>query len=219
MFHDGSYSSCTKLIADVGRARFDLDSTPMAELVQWADVIDSAGFPNAEMVVARREPELQLMTVIEHMGGDAFLSATVPRLLSEPLAEVARSADIRAAYEPLERTRGLFIDQVKRHAVQKGPVVCVDLTDETIDVAAKFVTYALYPTSAYSVVATRSKSKCKISVGYNPWSGVPRKHHIAAICERYGGGGHPVVGAVSVPASDVATAQRILHEITDALAT
>jgi hypothetical protein len=219
MFHDGAYTSCTKLIADVGRASFDLDPAPMAELVRWADLIDSAAFPSAEMAVARREPELQLMTVIEHMGGDAFLSATVPRLLSEPLADVARSADVQAAYAPLEQTHRAFVEQVKRHAVERGPVVCVDLTGETIEVAGKFVTYALFPKSAYSVIASRSKSKCKISVGYNPWSGVSRKHNIAAICERYGGGGHPVVGAVSVPASDVEGAQRILREIASVLAT
>jgi hypothetical protein len=217
MFHDGTYTSCTKLIADIGAKTFDLDPAPMAELVRWADVIDSAAFPNAEMAVARREPELQLMTVIEHQGGDAFLTANVPRLLSQPLAEVARAPEVQAAYEPLERTHKAFIEQVKRHAEKRGPVVLVDLTEETIEVAGKFVTYALYPESAYSVIATRSKSKCKISVGYNPWSGVPRTHNIAALCERYGGGGHPVVGAVSVPADDVAGAKRIAGEIVDAL--
>jgi hypothetical protein len=192
MFHDDHYGSCTKLIADVGAARFDLDPAPTAELVRWADIIDSAAFPSAEMAVARREPELQLMTVVEYTGGDDFLAKTVPRLLSEPLAEVARAPDIQAAYAPLLRTHESFIEQVKRHAEEKGPVVYVDLSSETIDVAGKFVTYALYPKSAYSVVVTRSKTKCKISVGYNPWSGVPRTHSIAELCERYGGGGHPV---------------------------
>jgi hypothetical protein len=218
-FHDGAYSSCTKLIADIGAARFDLDPAPMAELVRWADMIDSAAFPNAEMAVARREPELQLMTVIEHAGNDAFLTTHVPRLLSSPLAEVARAADIQAAYEPLERTHQAFVEQVKLHAEKHGPVVFVNLTTEIIEVAGKFVTYALYPKSTYSVIATRSKSKCKISVGYNPWSGVPRKHNIAAICERYGGGGHPVVGAISVPAEDVAGAERIAREIVTELST
>jgi hypothetical protein len=217
MFHDGAYGSCTKLIADVGAARFDLDPEPMAELVRWADLIDTASFPSAEMAVARTEPELQLMTVIEYMGNDDFLAKTVPRLLSEPLAEVARAPDVQAAYTPLLRTHTSFIEQVKLHAEVKGPVVYVDLSDETIEVAGKFVTYALFPKSAYSVVVTRSKSKCKISVGYNPWSGVARTHNIAELCERYGGGGHAVVGAVSVPADDVAGARRIGLEITSAL--
>ena len=86
----------------------------------------------------------------------------------------------------------------------------VDLSDQLIEVAGKFVTYALYPESAYSVMLSRSKSKCKISIGYNPWSPVPRTHNIAAICERHGGGGHPVVGAISLPGRARSTRRKAL---------
>jgi hypothetical protein len=218
-FHDGAYTSCTKLIADLGEKYFGLDSAPMAELVRWADVIDSAAFPSAEMAVARREPELGLMTVVEHIGGDAFLAEYVPRLLAEPLAEVASSPAVRDAFGPLKATHEAFVTLTSKNAVVHGPVVLVDLADEVVEVAGKFVTYALYPKSAYSVTLTRSKSKCKISVGYNPWSGVVRTHDISAICERYGGGGHAVVGAVALPAGDVDGARKIALEITRELGT
>lgn len=216
-FHDGAYSSCTKLIADLGSADFDLDPAPMAELVRWANLIDSASFPNAEMAVARREPELALMTVVEHGGDDAFLAEYVPRLLAEPLALVASSRPVREAFGPLKATHEAFVEKVKKNAVVHGPVVLVDLSGELVEVGGKFVTYALYPSSAYSVTLTRSKSKCKISVGYNPSSGVTRTHDIASICERYGGGGHAVVGAVALPADDVEGAKRIAREITTEL--
>jgi hypothetical protein len=97
-------------------------------------------------------------------------------------------------------------------------VVLVDLSGVVIDVAAKFVTYALWPESAYSVLLSRSDSKCKLSIGYNPWSPIKRKHNIAAICERHGGGGHPVVGAVSLPAAEVERARKLVREIADELA-
>jgi hypothetical protein len=217
-FHDGAYSSATKLIADVGAARFGLDPAPSAELVRWADMIDSAAFPSAAMAVERKEPELRLMTVVEHLGDDAFLARMVPRLLSEPLAEVARSAEVALAYEPLGRAHEAFIKLVEQRARALGPVVLVDLTDQLIDVAGKFVTYALYPESAYSVLLSRSKSKCKISIGYNPWSAIARTHNIAAICERYGGGGHPVVGAISLPAEKVDEAKALARSIAEELA-
>jgi hypothetical protein len=219
MFHDGTYSSATKLIADVGRDRFGLDLTATTELVRWADMIDSAAFPNAKMAVARVEPELQLMTVVEHLGDDAFLGKMVPRLLERSLYEVARSDDVVQAYEPLGRAHGAFVELVARRARVVASVVVVDLSDQLIDVAGKFVTYALYPESAYSVLLSRSKTKCKISVGYNPWSPVPRRHNIAAICERYGGGGHPVVGAISLPADRVEEAKALARTIAEELAT
>jgi nanoRNase/pAp phosphatase (c-di-AMP/oligoRNAs hydrolase) len=50
-------------------------------------------------------------------------------------------------------------------------------------------------------------------VGSNPWTHVPRTHNLSTICSRYGGGGHPVVGAVSLPSTDIAEARRIAHEI------
>jgi hypothetical protein len=218
MFHDGAYSSATKLIADVGRERFGLDPAPTEELVRWADMIDSAAFPNAKMAVERREPELKLMTVVEHLGDDPFLAKMVPRLLERPLFEVARSADVEQAYEPLGRAHESFVKLVEQRAQSVGGVVLVDLGDQMIEVAGKFVTYALYPESAYSVLLSRSKSKCKISVGYNPWSSAPRRHNIAAICERYGGGGHPVVGAVSLAADRLDEATALARSIAQELA-
>ena len=218
-FHDGTYTSCTKLIADVGAARFGLDSAPMADLVRWADMIDSAAFPSAEMAVDRKEPELRLMTVVESLGDDAFLTKLVPRLLSEPLAEVARAPDIDAAYEPIGAGHEAFVKLVTTHARESGPVVVVDLSDVVLEVAGKFVTYALFPKSAYSILLSRSKSKCKISIGYNPWSPLPRTHNIAAICERHGGGGHPVVGAISLAVDRVAEAKALVAQIASELAT
>ena len=107
---------------------------------------------------------------------------------------------------------------VEQRAKKQGIVVVVDVSDQLLDAAGKFVTYALYPESAYSILLSRSKSKCKISIGYNPWSPVPRRHNIAAICERHGGGGHPVVGAISLLASQVEEAKALVRSIAEELA-
>jgi hypothetical protein len=218
-FHDGAYGSCTKLIADIGARHFGLDPAPTADLVRWADMIDSAAFPSAGFAVARKEPVLQLMTVVEHLGDDGFLTKMIPRLLEEPMEAVAGSPEVVAAYAPLGEQHQAFIEMVRAKGVESGNVVLVDLSDRILDVAGKFVTYALYPQSAYSVILSRSKSKVKLSIGYNPWSPLPRRHNIAAICERYGGGGHPVVGAVSLPADAVTKAQEIARVIAAELAT
>lgn len=217
MFHDGAYSSCTKLIVDIGAKHFGLDPEPTRELVHWADMIDSANFPSAEMAVARVEPVLQLMTVVEHDGNDGFLADMVPRVLEEPLQDVATSKEVRDAFGPLQASRETFNRLVKERSVESHDVVLVDLGSENIEVAGKFVTYALYPTSLYSVILTRSSSKCKISIGYNPWSNKPRRHNIASLCERHGGGGHPVVGAISLPASELEKARAIAAELVEEL--
>lgn len=217
MFHDGAYGSCTKLIADIGAARFGLNVSGDADLIRWADMIDSAAFPSAEMAVARAEPVLHLMAVVEQGGDDRFLQTMVPRLLEEPLEEVARGADIHEKYAPLAAAHDAFVTLIREHAKVRGHVVVVDLSAASTDMAAKFVTYALWPESAYSVLLTRSPSKCKISIGYNPWSSIARTHNIAAICERHGGGGHPVVGAISLPANQAERARELMNEIVSEL--
>jgi nanoRNase/pAp phosphatase (c-di-AMP/oligoRNAs hydrolase) len=124
---------------------------------------------------------------------------------------------VTTEFQPLQASRDVFNTLVKERAVYNHGVVMVDLGDENIEVAGKFVTYALYPDSLYSVLLTRSASKCKISIGYNPWSRQPRRHNIAAICERFGGGGHPVVGAISLPANQLDRAREIAVGILDEL--
>src|SRR5260370_22270609 len=160
------------------------------------------------MAVLRSEPALWLMTVVENHGDDGFLTRIVPRLLTEPLEEVARSPEIQAKWLPLRDAHLGFADRVKDKSVPMGNVVYVDLSDAVIDVAGKFVTYALFPKSTYSVMVTRGRTRCKISVGYNPWSGQERRHDISQICRRHGGGGHAVSRAISLPPKQVERARR-----------
>jgi c-di-AMP phosphodiesterase-like protein len=64
---------------------------------------------------------------------------------------------------------------------------------------------------------TRAPQRTKISVGSNPWSPRPRTHNIATICERYGGGGHAVVGAISLGPDEVEKGRVVLKEIVEEL--
>lgn len=217
-FHDGAYGSCTKLIADIAKEKFGFEAPELKSLVEWADMIDRAAFPNAQMPVERAHPVLRLMTVVEHGGDDTFVGKMVPRFLMQSLEDIARSKEVERAYAPLAAEHQAYVERVKEKSRLQGPVVYVDLSDATLEVAGKFVTYALYPESIYSVVLSRSTSKCKISVGYNPWCQQPRRHNIARICERYHGGGHPVVGAVSTLAHELEKAQQIAREICEELA-
>ena len=217
VFWEPTYGSCAKLIADVAAARFGVDMSPLASLVGWADVIDSARFASAEAATSVDEPVLQLAAVIEHHGDGPFLNALVPQLLERPLVEVAAGEDVQARWAPIRAARDAFVHRVTRAAEVRGPVVLVDLTDAPLDVAAKFVTYARYPQCIYSVMLTKNRQHYKLAIGYNPWCGKPRGHDISAICRRYDGGGHPAVGACSFPLSTEARAHAAARSVADEL--
>jgi uncharacterized NAD-dependent epimerase/dehydratase family protein len=95
----------------------------------------------------------------------------------------------------------------------EGDVAFVDLARAGIEAGNKFIVYWLFPQARYTVVVSHDPKRAKVSVGSNPWARPERAHNIARICERYGGGGHPVVGAVSLDPSRLEEARRIAAEI------
>jgi hypothetical protein len=217
-FYDAAASSCTKLIAELARERFGIESPALGELVTWADRIDSARFRSAEEAVDRSDPVMRLVSVVEHYGDDAFLERFVPELLTRPLQEVAALPEVASRYRPLGKKHDRYVDRVKQSSLRQGRVVFVDLTEEVLDSVGKFVTYALFPDSVYSVVIGLLKNGPKISVGYNPWSGRPRDADISSICARYGGGGHPVVGGIAFSNAEIERARNVAREIAAELA-
>lgn len=213
MFFDPAYGSCARLIADVARETFGHEQPNLAELVRWAETIDTAGFATPEEAIDRSNPILRLASVIEHYGDDAFVTTWVPRLLERPLAEIAALPEIAQRYRPLGDKHQRFVERVKQSLERRGRVVFVDLTTTPIDSVGKFVTYALCPESVYSVIVALMSGGVKISVGYNPWSGQALDTDISAICARWGGGGHSVVGGIAFKTSELEQARQVARQI------
>lgn len=219
-FFDPNYGSCTKLIADVARDRFGLDLSDQSDLIHWAHVIDTAGFGNAATAVALREPAMQLMTVIEVHGADSFIVPRIERLLAgESLQQIATDEVVQNLFHPLREHHERNCELIKQRAVQRDGVVFFDLAGEGDDRYNKFIPYWLFPEARYCVAVTQGPSRTKVSVGSNPWAPVPRTHDISAICARYGGGGHAVVGAVSLGTDELDRARTIAAEVVKQLAT
>jgi hypothetical protein len=216
--YDASYSSCTKLIFDTGRDKLNFSEPKLLPLVKFADIVDSARFASPEQAIDRSDPLMRLVSVVEHYGDDSFYTTMVPELLAKPLIEVANSTLINERYKPLGKKHERFVERVRAKSEVQGRVVFVDLTESMLESVGKFVTYALFPDSVYSVLVGVLKGGPKISVGYNPWSGQVLDADISAICARYGGGGHPVVGGISFPANEVERARRVAQEIANELA-
>lgn len=217
-FFDDACTSCTKLIARVAAERFGVGLDDLSDLIGWADVIDSASFKSAADALDRSNPVMRLAAVVERYGNDAVLTRLARELQSKPLVDVATSEDVSRRYGKLGEQHERFVRRVQERAERVGRSVFVDLTDDPLESVGKFVTYALYPDAVYSVIVGLMKNGVKISVGYNPWSGVPRDVDISAVCARYGGGGHAVVGAIQMKSSEAPKAREIARKIAEELA-
>jgi len=210
-FFDPHCSSCTKLIDTVTREKFGHGYPDLAQLIHWADIIDAARFESAAVAVELKEPALQLMTVIE-ASDDAWCDALIPRLAEQGLA-IAQSPLVQERFEPMHQQHLETVERIRTRAKLDRHVVHFDLSQWSMDGFNKFIGYYVHPDADYSVGITASPRRAKVSVGSNPWTQDRRTHDLAKICEKYGGGGHPAVGAVTLPPGEVAEAQRIGLEI------
>lgn len=212
-FLDATRKSCTEFIADIATTRFDFRDAELDPLVHWAHIIDGALYESPAQCVELRAPALQLMQVIESDPEDAFIERIIRGLVEHPLDEVAQSDEVQERFRPILARHRETLEAVRRKASYARGVVQFDLVDEGYEGFNKFIPYYLHPQATYTVALTRSPHRTKISVGSNPWSPRPRTHNIATICERYGGGGHAVVGAVSFAPDEVEKGRAAVQEI------
>jgi hypothetical protein len=211
--YDPGFRSCTNYICTVARDRFGFDAPDLAELVAWADVIDGAQYKDAQEAVELRAPATRLTLVIESASGSEIVQKILWKMRSESLESIAADPEIVEIYKPLYERHLRSIDVIERQSQCQDGVVSFDLVDHDLEGYNKFIPYYLFPQSTYTVSVSMSSFRTKVSVGSNPWALRPVKFNLASICERYGGGGHPKVGAISFPIGAVAQAREAAHEI------
>ena len=214
---DPSYKSCTMYIATIAKEKFGFESADLAELVKWADIVDGAQYKDAHEAVSLTSPATQLTLVIESSKGSDTVQKIIRMMRHKSLAEIAADPEIREIYLPLYDRHTKSIDVIRAQSNCTGGVVYFDLVEQGIDGYNKFIPYYLYPQSVYTVSVSVSTFRTKVSVGSNPWVTEPLKHNLATICERYGGGGHPKVGAISFEIGAVEQARKAAKEIAEEL--
>src|SRR5512133_107253 len=215
---DPTAGSCAMVLRRVMKEQFGLELGQHETLVALANRIDTAHFESPSAAVDRTTPMSRLVALVERYGDDAFLARWVPRLLRDSVEVVANHPDISTEFAPIDREQSAFVEHVKTCAKTRGKVVYADLTDRVHATFTKFVTYALYPSSTYSVVLGRIPGATRLSVGYNPWSGQARRYNLGELCQAHGGGGHPVVGGIAFPDDAIDRARNVALDMVNVLA-
>ena len=212
-FFDPTAPSCAGFLARVTREQLGFDTAPLAELVHWAEIIDAAAFESPAQAVALAEPALKLMTWIENNKDNALTERYIGRLAAgDSLAALAAEPWVTEPLAPILAMHDRAVDTLRRRIEVDRGVITFDLIDDDLPTYNKFIPYFLHPEAKFLVGLSRAPGRIKIFAGTNPW--LPRPPvNIARICERYGGGGHPVVGAVSIPEPQAERARQIAAEM------
>jgi hypothetical protein len=162
---------------------------------------------------------MKLTLVIEAAKGSGIVQKIIGWMQSRTLDDIIQEPEIHALYDPLYRRHVESIDIIKNQTRQNNGVVFFDLAGFDVEGYNKFIPYYLFPSSTYTVSVSPSSFRTKISVGSNPWAPEEPKHNLATICERYGGGGHARVGAISFEPGALEKARTVAAEIVAELKT
>jgi hypothetical protein len=212
-FYDPDFKSCTSFIATIAEQRFGFDRAAVAELVHWTDIIDGALYPDAKTAVEMKEPAMQLTMVIESTQDRELIPRLIPLLATKSLAEVVQAPFVTPLLAPLLERHQNSMRILRERIESRDGTLFFDLTDQELEGYNKFVPYYLHPESIYSVGLSKSSFRVKVSVGSNPWAPSTPRVNLAKICERYGGGGHARVGAISFDVTQYAAASQAASEI------
>ncbi|WP_213805945.1 DHH family phosphoesterase [Granulicella sp. dw_53] len=214
-FFDASYTSCTGLIMDVAASRFGFSTKGLEELRYWADIVDGAKYESAEAAVGMAAPAMKLTMVIESSSDALLVPKIIPLLTEMSLQEVLDRPFVQELVGPLLEGHRAAVELIRERATVEAGVITFDITDQPTEGYNKFIPYYLHPEATYNVGLSKSSFRVKVSVGTNPWTPKPVSElvNLAAICERYGGGGHARVGAISFPRDQEAEARKAVGEI------
>jgi hypothetical protein len=214
-FFDPKYTSCTSFLAHIGAARYGFNTAPVAELIHWADIVDGALYESPESAVEMAAPAMKLTLIIESNQDPVFIPRLIPLLTSLPLAEVLSQPFIAGLLPPLLERHAEALELIRSHAEERDGTIFFDITDHPLEGFNKFIPYYLYPNATYSIGLSKSSFRTKVAVGSNPWTKADPATmvNLAQVCERYGGGGHARVGAISFPPDQEVKARVAAAEI------
>jgi hypothetical protein len=216
-FYDPDFKSCTSFIATIAEQRFGFDPSPVAELVHWTDIVDGALYEDAKSAVEMKSPAMKITMAIEAAREPDFVRRLIPLLATKPLAEIINQPFVASVLPPLLERHERSINILGQRMQSREGTVYFDISDQDLEGYNKFIPYYLHPEAVYSVGLSKSSFRVKVSVGSNPWAKENRLVNLAKICERYGGGGHARVGAISFDVSENEAARKAAHEIVQEL--
>ena len=217
MFYEPDYKSCTKLIATVASEKFGFDTKPLEELIHWGDIIDGAQYPTPESAVELAEPATQLGLVIEAAQEDGLPARLIPELAYLPLSEMVKLPLVARHLGPLLERHRKSIEILRERCEARDSVVFFDVSDLDLEGYNKFIPYLLHPECVYSVSVSASAVRAKVSLGTNPWNQATADKNLASLAEKFGGGGHPRVSAISFEPGERERARQVARDLAASL--
>ena len=110
----------------------DYEAPDLAELVEWADIIDGARYANAQEAVELKAPAMQLTLVIEGAKGSEIIHKIIGWMRHCKLGEIVQQPEIQQLYAPLYERHLRSIDIIQKRAADGATAWCFSIWSGTI---------------------------------------------------------------------------------------
>jgi hypothetical protein len=211
LYYDATCPSCSILLwHNVGASLGD--SPRLAEMVSWADKIDSAAYASVNEAIFGGSPAMDVSFSLAIDKSERYCTFLVDALRTQSLGEVARLAEVRDPAQSFKDKVGVGLDAVKRALHVDGNIARCDVEEPSGGIISRYSPYYFAPEARYSVMLVRSAGGAKVTAMRNPWLDF-ESVEIGKLMEQFGGGGHRRVGSVELKGERVNEAVQIQEQI------
>jgi hypothetical protein len=215
-FFDPNAPSCAGFMARTLATQYQWKAPQhLADAVVWADKIDAAKFATAQEAISLTLPAQRIAAWLANGRSGMDTARYIEWLSHESLDDLAKRPELAPQIAAIEDERARDVDAIRALAVWRGDVVVFDRFDDLGARNPGFLGYSVFPESLYAVAGTRTAQTIKITVGLNKWTTSTRKPtvDVGALCARFGGGGHAVVGGVTLRGDELERARATIVEL------
>jgi len=205
---EGAWKRDALKILNSDRFKYLLQETDRvdAALLAPEDVLHPRGYVLISMTIDGVRPE-----------DEPYWIRLIELLRDVPVEEILKDPDVkRRCQEVLDSQERLKQILLQRTTI-KGNVIFVDLRGvKDLPEGNRFLVYTLFPKGNISLKITEDSQRpntTAISVGYNIFN-TTSKVNVGALLEKFGGGGHRVVGSCRVPNNE---ADEAIAQILEAI--
>lgn len=215
LYYDPNCPSCSLLLWTNLRTELR-NSARLAEMVFWANKIDSATYDSVDEAIFGGSPAMDVSLSLAVERSDQYCNLLVSSLRTKSLDEVACFPEVRAAAQSVKGQLRRGLDEVGRHIGADGDIAICDIEQPEEGIISRYSPYYFKPDAKYSAMLVRSSNHAKVTAMRNPWLDF-ESVEIGKIFEKFGGGGHRRVGSVLLQGNRVDDASMVLAQIVNAI--
>jgi oligoribonuclease NrnB/cAMP/cGMP phosphodiesterase (DHH superfamily) len=196
-----------------------LGTERMKFLLQEADKIDAGKLSKEDVLNPQGYVLISMTTDGRNAGDEPYWLRVIELLREETLENMLNDPEVKRRCQIIVDEQDKLRKILLERATLKGNVIYVDLRGlQEVPEGNRFLIFTLFPQGNIQVKIaddTQRENTTAISVGYNIFNPTS-KVNVGELLQRYGGGGHKVVGSCRVPNDKADQAiKEIVAAVTD----